>query len=104
VSKQRKAIERRHAAQHRRLVTMAQNLPDPKPVGQVVITIFENGSVSVKGFPPNHQQAIQILGAAQMAVADHFVRLAAQGQYPEKRNIVTPTTDQVLAVAGTGRG
>lgn len=101
MSKQSKAEDRRHAAQDRRFVSAMKNIQDPKPVSQVIITVFENMSVQVTGFPSDHRQAMQLMSMAQATVVEHFMRKAAAGEYPQKRNIVTPTTAQVV---GLGKG
>mgnify|MGYP001175411968 CR=1 FL=1 len=45
-----------------------------KIVGQITIDIYSDMSVSVKGFPINHQVALGVMSNALIAVADWFIK------------------------------
>ena len=51
---------------------------------------MSNGSVSVAGFPPNLNTAMEIMSAATRAIAAHFITEAKAGTLDNDNTIMPP--------------
>ena len=54
---------------------------------KIVITLTQDGRVSVGGFPNNLHQAIGVLDAAKNAIVNHFIDKAKGGNLDDKGNV-----------------
>ena len=55
----------------------------PYPLLQIKITVLSNDSINVKGFPSNLGYALSIFNSAQLAVVNHFIVEASNGNLDE---------------------
>lgn len=73
----------------------------PVPVHRLVLTVFNNGKMSVAGIPPSLKVAIGMLYDANVSICNHFVEKAKAGELDEnndliKSNIVKPGKKPIL--------
>ena len=54
---------------------------------KIIITLTQDGRVSVAGFPNNLHQAMGLIDAAKTAVVKHFIEKANAGNLDENGNI-----------------
>jgi len=57
-----------------------------KPIGHVIIDVYEGGGVGVRGFPKDHNGAMAIMLNATMQVSHYFTQPP-----PEESRILTAT-------------
>ena len=60
----------------------------PQPIAQIKITLMDNGSVNVNGFPNNLELALSYMTAGNIAVVKYFVQLAKDGRLDENNNLI----------------
>lgn len=60
----------------------------PIPVHRLVLTVFDNGKLSVAGIPPSLRVAIGMLYDANLTISTHFVEKAKAGELDENNNLV----------------
>lgn len=82
-----------------------QNTAHPQPVAQMRITIMDNGSVNVNGFPADLREAMSWLFMAKEAVISYFINLAKAGELDENNRVIQKkiiTKDKTI-VGANGR-
>ena len=57
-----------------------------KMIVRIEITLMDNGSLSVTGFPMHLDTAMRIMGQAMAAVAKHFIQGAKDGKLDADNN------------------
>ena len=60
----------------------------PQPVAQIRITIMNNGSVNVNGFPTDLREARHWLFMAEEAVMNYFINKAKVGELDENNRLI----------------
>lgn len=74
----------------------------PQPIGQIKITIMDDGGVSVIGFPPSLDITREWIAAGDRVVVRHFIKLASDGKLDENGNVIEKkilTADKTLVDA-----
>ena len=60
----------------------------PQPIAQMKITIMSDGAVNVTGFPTDMYIARHWLSRADVAIVDHFIKLAKAGKLDENNVVI----------------
>ena len=60
----------------------------PQPVAQMRITIMNNGSVNVNGFPTDLREARHWLFMAEEAIMNYFINKAKAGELDENNRVI----------------
>lgn len=73
----------------------------PQPVVQIRITLLNNGSLNVNGFPIGLDSALQIMQDAHTAIVKHFVQGAKDGKLDDtnifiQNKIITPGNKVII--------
>ena len=66
-----------------------------KVIHEMTVTSFENGNVSVRGFPLNIGEALEMLLLAIKAVTEFFINAAIDGKLKREAKFVVSSQDKV---------
>jgi hypothetical protein len=55
--------------------------PEPKKLGEPIITVYDNDDIGVTGFPRRLEDALACMHSAEVIIIHHFMKAMAEGRY-----------------------